>query len=167
MHDGCVPVWLETGPDLLQLIARRLNLRRVLGLARPAIQILSGINPRLVGGLILPAGFGKVILDGFHLGSLLAGEPQLLLEAGREDGFLAQRSVIFQRHLVFQGLGEREGIGVGVRVLRRQSWRGQHQRAADDGKAEHGFHVVAGVSAVLAMDVFHKLIRSDGSVGAG
>ena len=121
MNDGGLPVWPETSPDLLQLFARRLNLRRVLRCARLPVRLLGGVNPGLVGCLVFLAGFGKVILDWLQLGSLLVGEFQLLLESGWKEGSFAQRPVIFKRFLVFHGLGESEGIGaVGVDILRQQ-----------------------------------------------
>jgi len=125
--DGCLSVWPETGPDLLQLFACCLNLRRVLRCARLSIRLLGSVNPGLVGCLVLLAGVGKVILDWLQLASLLVGELQLLLETGWKEGSFAQRPVIFKRFLVFHGLGEGEGIGVGVGILRQQCWRGQHQ----------------------------------------
>src|ERR1039458_1434917 len=62
--DGSHSVWLETGPDSLQLVGRCLNLGRVLRCARPAVRLLSGMNPGLVGCLILPARVGEGGLDG-------------------------------------------------------------------------------------------------------
>ena len=138
--DGCHPVWLETGPDLLQLFARCLNLRRVLRFTRLPVRLLGGINPGLVGCLVLLAGPGKVILDWLQLGSLLVGKLQLLLEPGWKEGSFAQRPVIFKRFLVFPGLGE--GVGaVGVGILRQQCGRGQHQLTAEGEQGEFGFHV--------------------------
>ena len=125
MNDGGLPVWPETGPNLLQLYARRLNLRRVLRDAGLPIRLLGGINTRLVGGLVLLAGLGEVVLDWLQIGSLRVGELHLLLETGRKKTSFAQRPVILQRDLVFHGLGERESVGIGV--LRQQGWCGQHQ----------------------------------------
>jgi len=97
MNDGGLPVWPETGPNLLQLYARRLNLRRVLRCARLPGRLLGGVNPGLVGCLVFPAGFGKVVLDWLQFASLLVGELQFLLEPGWKEGLFAQRPVIFKR----------------------------------------------------------------------
>jgi hypothetical protein len=78
------PVRLEAGPDLLQLIARGLDLARVLRGARLAGRLLRGINPGLVGGLIFLTGFGEVVLDRLQLDPLPVGESHLLLETGRQ-----------------------------------------------------------------------------------
>src|SRR5450755_5041807 len=75
--DGSHSVWLETGPDSLQLFARRLNLGSVLRCARPAVRLLSGINPGLVGGLILLARAGEVVLDRLQVGPLRVSELHL------------------------------------------------------------------------------------------
>ena len=104
--EGCLPVRLEASPDRLQLLARGLNLCRIFRLARLPARLLGGINPRLVGRLVFLACVGEVFLDGLQFGSLLVGELQLFLETGRKEGSFAQRPVLFQRLLVFPGLGE-------------------------------------------------------------
>src|SRR5579862_1455011 len=115
--DGCHPVWLETGPDSLQLLPRRLNLCSVARCTRLTNRFQSSINPGLIGHLISLAGVGKVVLDWLQFGCLLIGEIQLLLEASRK-----QQSFALKRSLGLPGLG----VG-GEDVLCQQYWRSQQQ----------------------------------------
>jgi hypothetical protein len=130
--DGSRPVWLKTGPDILQLLARGLNLCRVLPFARLSACFQGRINPGLIGHPVLFARVGKVFLDWLQFGSLLIGKIQLLLETGwQEQFFTDKRSLVVLR-----------GWNVGGEVvLRPQYGRGQQQGAADDQQGEFGFHV--------------------------
>src|ERR1051326_453166 len=158
LKDGRVSVWLETCPDILQLFARHLDLRRVLQYARLPIGLLGSINTGLVGFLVLLARIGEVVLDWLQLGSLRVGEFHLLLEAGWKESAFAYRSVIFQRCLVFHGLDEGEGVGVGI--LRQQCRRGQYQRTADCEQGEFGLHVVPYVCLIRLRGILAVHISS-------
>jgi len=114
LFDGGLSIWLETCPDLLQLAARGLNLCRVPSIGGLADSTRGRRQSGVGGCLILLACLGEVVLDQLQLGSLLCGELQLFLETGRQEASFRLKSGPFSNAtLVFHGLGEGEGIGVG------------------------------------------------------